>query len=38
MNVFLSFIFNEQTLNKWLKDEWYPALHPPLPSPTHFAR
>jgi hypothetical protein len=23
MNVFLSFIFNEQTLNKWLKDEWY---------------
>ena len=24
MNVFLGFIFNEQTLNKWLKDEWYP--------------
>ncbi len=23
MNVFLGFIFNEQTLNKWLKDEWY---------------
>jgi hypothetical protein len=22
MNVFLGFIFNEQTLNKWLKDEW----------------
>jgi hypothetical protein len=22
MNVFLGFMFNEQTLNKWLKDEW----------------
>ena len=27
MNVFLGFIFNEQTLNKWLKDAWSPT-HP----------
>jgi hypothetical protein len=31
MNVFLGFIFNEQTLNKWLKDEWcaHPTISPP---------
>lgn len=32
MNVFLGFIFNEQTLNKWLKDEWSPT-HPHHPKP-----